>query len=122
MYDRFLKLMTLKGVTPAIVARDAKVDPSCLSQWKHGAYTPKPDKIQKIAKYFGVSVEYFYGEDEGQDVPLKSILSADEMELIEGFRSASPETRDHMLYMARSAILAKRGDMASSEPSEATNE
>jgi len=29
-----------------------------LSQWKNGRSTPKVDKLQKIADYFGVTIDY----------------------------------------------------------------
>ena len=32
-----------------------------LSEWKKGTYTPKQDKLQKIADYFGVTLDYLMG-------------------------------------------------------------
>ena len=35
-----------------------------LTSWKQGKYTPKPDKLQKIADYLGVQITYLTGESE----------------------------------------------------------
>ena len=45
------------------VAKETGVTTATLTSWKQGKYTPKREKLQKIADYFGVSVEYFTGEE-----------------------------------------------------------
>lgn len=59
MYDRFLKLLEERGATAYQVAHATGVATSTLTNWKHGKYTPKIDKLQKIAEYFDVPVTYF---------------------------------------------------------------
>lgn len=58
MYDIFQKLLDERGVTAYRVAKETGVGTATLSSWKNGKYTPKPDKMQKLADYFGVSLEY----------------------------------------------------------------
>lgn len=58
MYDIFQKLLDERGVTAYRVAKETGVGTATLSSWKNGRYTPKPDKMQKLADYFGVSLEY----------------------------------------------------------------
>ena len=41
------------------VAKATGIATATLTEWKKGTYTPKVDKLQAIAKYFGVSVGYF---------------------------------------------------------------
>lgn len=60
-YDVFEKLCNSRGVTPYRVAKETGVSTSTLSSWKTGRYTPKQDKLQKIADYFGVTTEYLLG-------------------------------------------------------------
>ena len=60
-YDTFEKLCTAKGVTPYRVAKETGVSTSTLSSWKTGRYTPKQEKLQKIAEYFGVTVDQLTG-------------------------------------------------------------
>lgn len=57
-YEIFDQLCKEKGVKAIEVCRETGVDPSTISSWKHGKYTPKQDKMQKLADYFGVSREY----------------------------------------------------------------
>ena len=68
MYERFLELMQKKGVKFADVAKATGIHPSTFSDWKKGKSKPKTDKMQKIADYFGVSVDYLLGvQTSGQE-------------------------------------------------------
>ena len=73
MYENFSKLLQKNGVTPYKVSKETGVSQSTLSDWKRGVSTPKNDKLQKIADYFGVSIEYLLtGKEETQKIsPLK---------------------------------------------------
>lgn len=63
MYERFLELMQRKGVKSADVAKATGIHPSTFSDWKKGKSKPKTDKMQKIADYFGVSIDYLMGAE-----------------------------------------------------------
>lgn len=67
MYERFNKVLQEKGLTAYKVAKDTGVSRSTLAAWKKKEYTPKLDKLQKLANYLGVSVYYLTGEVEGFD-------------------------------------------------------
>ena len=58
MYDIFQKLCDANNVTPYRVCKETGITTATMSNWKAGRYTPKADKMQKIADYFGVSVKY----------------------------------------------------------------
>lgn len=62
MYDKFMQLMKEHGVSPYQVANATGVSTVTLTNWKKGKYTPKIDKIKKIADYFGVPITYFLEE------------------------------------------------------------
>lgn len=62
MYKKFETLLKERGVTPYRVAKETGITTSTLSEWKNGHFTPKVNKIQKIADYFGVPLDYFYKE------------------------------------------------------------
>lgn len=65
MYSLFEKLCSEKGVTPYRVCKGTGISTSTLSNWKAGRYTPKQDKLKKIADFLGVSVDYLItGEEE----------------------------------------------------------
>lgn len=58
MYEIFSNLLQKYGVTAYKVSKETGVSQSTLSDWKRGISTPKQDKLQKIADYFGVSLTY----------------------------------------------------------------
>lgn len=58
MYDIFLKLLDEKGVTAYRVGKETGIANSTFTDWKNGRSVPKQEKLQKIADYFGVSVDY----------------------------------------------------------------
>lgn len=59
MYKKFEELLEKNGVTAYRVAKDTGIQTATLSEWKKGTYTPKIDKLKKIADYFHVSVSVF---------------------------------------------------------------
>lgn len=59
MYTKYAALRDEKGVSDYRVSQDTGILVSTLSDWKAGRYSPKIDKIKKLADYFGVSIEYF---------------------------------------------------------------
>ncbi len=59
MYKKFAELLDKTHKTAYQVAKDTGISTATLSNWKHGNYTPKVDKLKTLADYFGVSIEYF---------------------------------------------------------------
>lgn len=62
MYEIFEELLKKHDVTAYRVAKETGVTTATLTSWKQGKYTPKREKLQKIADYFGVSIEYLLGD------------------------------------------------------------
>lgn len=68
MYEIFEKLCEAKGLTPYKVSKATGIPTATLSNWKAGRYTPKQDKLQKIADFLGVSLEYLMtGEEKAEE-------------------------------------------------------
>ena len=59
MYKVFENLMKERNVTAYAVAKNTGIATATLTEWKKGTYSPKIDKLQKIAAYFGVPVTVF---------------------------------------------------------------
>ena len=99
MYEIFVELLQKYGTTPYKVSKETGVSQSTLSDWKRGKSTPKPDKLQKIADYFGISLIYLMTKDEKD---IKTILANTEQLLkqpglmFEG-KPASQESIDSIL-------------------------
>ena len=59
MYNKYVELRDKRGLTDYKVATDTGITKSTFSDWKSGRSNPKLDKLQKLADYFSVPIEYF---------------------------------------------------------------
>ncbi len=66
MYEIFVKLLEKYGVTAYKVSKATGIGGSTFTDWKNGRSVPKQDKLQKIADYFGVTIEYLMTGNESQ--------------------------------------------------------
>lgn len=62
MYEKFAALLSKNDVTAYQVSKETGISTSTLTEWKQGKYTPKLDKLVKIAAYFNVPIDYFLDE------------------------------------------------------------
>lgn len=67
MYEIFEQLLQKHGVSSYRVSKDTGIAQSVLSAWKNGVSNPKADKMQKLADYFGVSIEYLMNGEEAAE-------------------------------------------------------
>jgi len=56
------KLRKSRSLTQEQVAEHLGVSPQAVSKWENGSY-PDGDLIPRVAKFYGVSVSYLYGEE-----------------------------------------------------------
>lgn len=61
MYENYARIRDAKGVKDSDVARATGISAGTLSDWKHGRYKLKYDKLQKIAEFLGVSTDELTG-------------------------------------------------------------
>ena len=61
MYDIYAKFRDERGMTDYQVCKATGIPTSAMSGWKAGKFTPKVDKMLKIAKLFGISVDELLG-------------------------------------------------------------
>ena len=57
-YENFEKLCNDNKTNPSRVSKATGISTATLTSWKKGVYTPKQDKLQLIADYFKVTVDY----------------------------------------------------------------
>lgn len=62
MYKKFALLLEETNKTIYRVAADTGIATATLYDWRDGRSKPKVDKLAVLAKYFGVSIEYFLEE------------------------------------------------------------
>lgn len=117
MYEIFEKLMKSHNLTAYQISKETGVAQSTLSDWKKGKSKPKTDKLQKIADYFGVSVDYlmtgsapepkqgYYLNDETAAIAQEIFENKELRMLFDASRNATPEdliaVRDVMLALKR---------------------
>lgn len=106
MYEVYAKLRDDKGLSDYKVAQDLGFSRSTLSQWKAGTHQPKADKLQKLADYFGVSLDYLMtGES-----PTGYYYNEDAMEIAQEIYQ---NKNLHMLFdMTRNASADELRDFA----------
>ena len=61
MYENYERILKSKGLTNYKVSKDTGIAQSVLSTWKTKGTTPRPEKLQILAEYLGVSVDYLIG-------------------------------------------------------------
>lgn len=83
-YQTFKNLCDINGVRPADITKVTGISSATFTSWKKGDYTPKADKLQKIADFFGVSLDYlttgevkesYYTDDKAAKIAQKLLES-----------------------------------------------
>lgn len=69
-YEKFEKLCKDREIKPSVVSKETGVSTATISSWKTGKYTPKSDKIQKIAEFFDVDAMYFMDDETATSKPI----------------------------------------------------
>lgn len=62
-YDRFKQLCERKGISCNKAAQEIGLSNATPTKWKKTGATPVGDTLDKIAVYFGVSVDYLLGKE-----------------------------------------------------------
>lgn len=100
MYEIYCELRDKLGVKDNAVALATGVNKSTFSDWKSGRSSPKQDKLQKIADYFDVPLEYLMTGNMPEDYYLNEETAAIAQEiyddpdlhaLFDAARGTSPE-------------------------------
>ena len=86
MYSVFVSLLDSRHKKPIDVSRATGISPSTFSDWKTGKSTPNGEKLVKIARYLGTTVEYLVTGETSDPLP-PVILSEDEEGLLAAYRS-----------------------------------
>ena len=88
MYEIFVKLLEKYGLTAYKVSKATGIAGSTFSDWKNGRSNPKQDKLQKIADYFGVSLEYLMtGKEDVVKEKAPELTARDERDIAKDLNS-----------------------------------
>ncbi len=94
MYEIFENLLKEHGITAYKVAQDTGITTATLSSWKKGRYTPKREKLQKIADYFGVTVDYLMTGKEEPKEKAPELTARDERDIAKDLNSIMEKLRN----------------------------
>lgn len=103
-YDNFVRLCNSVGKKPSAVAIEIGISKSLVSRWKSGGGVTDAN-LQKIADYFGVTVDYILRDTDDprpagqkEEPPAQGgELSEKDVRLIAWFRSLPPEKQKAIL-------------------------
>ncbi|MEF2653233.1 MAG: helix-turn-helix transcriptional regulator [Blautia sp.] len=123
MYEIFELLCNKNNVTPYRVCKETGLTTATISNWKAGRYVPKQDKLQKIADYFNVSLEYlmtgeekeggerYYLNDETAQVAQEIFENKELRALFDVQRNMNAEDLKALHQMALALKRKERGDI-----------
>ena len=104
-YENFEKLCQINSVKPSHVSKATGISTATLTSWKKGTYTPKQDKLQLIADYFQVSVDYIMtGKEKTSDFTPESASlvakirnDAELTKALEKYFAMTPDKKKHVI-------------------------
>lgn len=70
-YDLFCELCSEKKIPPTKASLEIGLSKSTATKWKNTGATPQGETLNKIANYFGVSVDYLLGNEQKEKLPDK---------------------------------------------------
>ena len=100
-YNVYVDLCNKKGITPSRAALEMGLSKVSVSNWKSRRNSPTDANLQKIADYFGVTVEYLKGEEKIKNTPDELQLTEGEKMLLNLFRQIPEERQQAFLEMGR---------------------
>ena len=110
-YEKFEQLLRIKNTSVYRVSKETGIPASTFSDWKNGRSTPKTEKLSKIARFFDVSLDYFFGNDREirpeKEIPIIGEIRAGSPiitnETLIGYERASVDSTDNYFYFHRNA-------------------
>ena len=126
MYEIYCKLRDDQGLKDADVVKATGITKSTFSDWKSGRSKPKQDKLQKIADFLGVSVDYlmtgeekegerYYSNDETAQVAQEIFENKELRALFSVQRDMEPEDLRALHQMAIALKRKERGENDNSD-------
>ena len=102
MYEIFEEIIAKKNLKVADVVKGTGIRHGVFTDWKMGRYTPKADKLQVIADFLDIPLEYLIGKE-------KESVDTDPftLKMMEIAKNATPEQKKMILQIADTVLQAK---------------
>lgn len=103
-YDNFVALCASVNKTPAYVGRELGIDKSTISCWKARKTKPSDVNAQKIADYFGVTVEELMGKGIKKDpIPKDGAVGSAKQKLLDALDGLSDSQIEKLIGIIEEA-------------------
>lgn len=106
MYEIFEKLLKERGLRPADVSKGTGLSSTFFTEWKKGkSKNPTPTNLQKIADFFGVSLDYLMTGSDSKYSDADALLDvritedAELKEAIKKYYSLDDRKKKHILEL-----------------------
>lgn len=83
MYEIFEQLLQKSGITAYKLSMETGISQTIFSNWKSGRSIPKQDKLQKVAEFFGVTLDYLMGNESDENKENYYYLNEDTREVLQ---------------------------------------
>lgn len=90
--DRITQLRKQQKISQEELAKQAGVSRTMMGNYERNDNTPSVEVLLKLAKAFGVSVDYLIGESE------LSSLDKENIKRLEDLENLDPQDKEHILY------------------------
>ncbi len=123
MYEIFTSLLDKTGKKASDVSKATGIPASTFSDWKKGKSAPKADKLQLIAEFFGVSLEYmmtgkekeggetYYINDDTREIAQKVFESKELRLLFDAAKDAKAEDIETTYNMLLALKRKEKGEI-----------
>lgn len=102
-YENFEMLCKRDDTKPSVVSKETGISTATLTSWKQGKYTPKQDKLQLIADFFNVSVDYLMtGEEKKKAERPKELYTKEDLELLALIKKLNEKQRNLIVETIKS--------------------
>lgn len=99
--NRFKECREKANLLQKEVAIQLGIKSPSISDWEHGKTNPKPEHMVKLAKLYGVSIDYLLGANEAsepEEVEIEPIqessLTDDEAEMLRRYRALDDDGKE----------------------------
>lgn len=104
IYARIDELREAKGWTIYELAKQASVSQTAIRHWRDGEATPSLVLLEAICSAFRITLIDFLADDKDA----KTVLNAEQRELVDLWNGLSPEQRSSILNLMRSFKATQR--------------
>lgn len=94
--DRILNLMETNNITAAQLTREISLTNGLVTQWKQGKQKPSIEALNKISKYFNVSLDYLVN-----GISINNTFSSTQQELLDLYSKLNAHEQEVVLSLVK---------------------